>query len=257
MTLPPTYVLTNPRRPSLTVETLGALPHVAFVADDKPLPPGTSLSKLYSTLNVQGHYNVFRAHQAMARRFLAEHPDAPLGFFFEDDATPAVPNWLEVVRNAVLWKETLGPELEVFFLYGRMFQAFRFQSIGQFLHRDVLRLRSDVPASESDYGGKHHVYGSLAYLMTRQAAQRFADMPWEGIPVDVILPDRFNFAFLNPSPFLHDRSQGSIIENTLKSERGKRHDPSYRVPLTKAEATESSAALDALIQPPPQAPNYG
>lgn len=244
ITLPPIYVLTSTRRPSLTVESLGEIPHVAYVSPDNA-PADVALSPMYSGLRAVGHYNAFRGHQALMKRFLVEHPDAPVGLFFEDDASPNVSEWKEIVLAAVSQMQ-ITSDLEVFFLYGRQFERERFDCRASVAGREVLTLKPGL-GSESEYGGRHHVYGSLAYLVTRAAAQRFSEMDWEGIPVDIILPDRFNFAFLDPSPFDHDRTQGSLIEvrNTRIGP-----DASGRVPFTPAEVEEASIALDELLPKP-------
>lgn len=203
------YALTHHSRPSLTVEYCeGVVPHPN---EDFSLPPGTAFIPTYSKLNLLAHYRCLRGHQEMAWRFLDESTE-PVALLLEDDAVPNVSDWQRVVSDGVTALNNC-PGAEVLSLHSRCFKRQRFDCIDMIGNREILRLKPSAGGSETDRGGRHHCFGSLAYLITRQAAARLSSAPWPGIPADIFLADHFNFIFLNPSPFNHDRRQGSIVED--------------------------------------------
>lgn len=204
------YVFGCIKRPGLVLPYLADQSHTLHIGTDYSAE-GYAWKPIYSHLNIVSHTRVFRGHQDMARRFLQTKDEVAL--FFEDDACPNTPDWPKIV-NAAVEQFTAGSlkGLEVFYLHGRNFRRERFKAIEMIEGREVLQLRSDVPQCETKFGGRHHVYGSMAYLLNRASAEKWINMPWEGIPIDTIQPDRFNFAVLHPSPFDHDRSQGSIVD---------------------------------------------
>jgi hypothetical protein len=59
--------------------------------------------------------------------------------------------------------------------------------------------------------GPVRVFGSLAYLIREAAARRFRAMAYDGVPVDLLLPNRFKFCLVHPSPFDHDRRHPSLV----------------------------------------------
>jgi hypothetical protein len=204
------YVFGCVRRPGLILPHLAAQSHTLHIGTDYMPPDGTVMTQHYFQCPLIPHYRVFRGHQDMARRFL--QTGEPVALMFEDDASPNTPEWTNVVNKAWAQMQEIG--LEVFYLYGRQFDNRRFQVISMLDRREIIQLRSDVGATEDCQGGKHHIYGCMAYLIKREAALRWEAMEFEGIPVDVILPDRFKFALLHQTPFDHDRRQGSLIDGT-------------------------------------------
>lgn len=204
------YVMGCDRRPGLILPHLAAQTHTLHIGTDYEPPEKTLMTKNYYQCPLISHYRVFRGHQDMATKFLQDGGDVAL--MFEDDASPNCTHWTGIVNRAADWMGKL--ELDVFYLYGRQYNNERFQTLAMIDNREIIRLRSDVPQTEDCLGGRHHVYGCMAYLITRAAAERWEQYDFEGIPVDVILPDRFRFALLHRSPFDHDRRQGSLIDGT-------------------------------------------
>lgn len=148
----------------------------------------------------------------MMRTFVAT--GKPVGLFFEDDAVPNTVDYKKIVNECVA---NMG-DLAVFNTYGRLFDLRRFRVLKRIGNRRVYVLKDGVAKTEE--GGYHCVLGSLAYLMTRDAANHFSKLPWSGWPIDQEIPDSFigSFAFLDPSPWDHDRSQGSLVEDKKASQ---------------------------------------
>lgn len=202
------YVVGCNRRPGLILPFLADQSHTLHIGVDYDLP--AEAAKMRSDYDkgspLLGNYRVFRSHQDACKRFL--ETKAKVALIFEDDAVPNTTDWVSVVNDAV---ESMQPGIDILSLYGRNFSHHRFEPEYQIGNRSVLALRFDVPQSEDDHGGRHHVHGSLAYLITRKGAKKVVELPWEGIPCDVVFWDRTEFQFLHPSPFNHNRDQGSLL----------------------------------------------
>jgi hypothetical protein len=70
--------------------------------------------------------------------------------------------------------------------------------------------------------GTHRwVLGTLCYVISKAAAKRFYDTDYwcGGCNIDLFMwSERFNFCVIDPTPFIHDRTQGSILENSKNCE---------------------------------------
>lgn len=221
MMLPPIYVFGCDRRPSLAVQTLSkqCVPHTLHVGEDYYPPPNTAWHRNYAhplRRKLTAHYRVFRGHRDMAARFLRERPDAPAALMLEDDAVPNHPDWLKIVHAAVDY--LCSRPLHLLGLHGRQVPMRNYTVSGEVAGRKILRLKT-MPLSPPGPGGHHHIYGfSMAYLITRTAAKEFVAGPeWSGIPIDMWLPDNFGSELLTPTIFEHDRSQGSLVDESENS----------------------------------------
>src|SRR5690606_33193218 len=58
--------------------------------------------------------------------------------------------------------------------------------------------------------------GSLAYVLSPQARKKLWEMRYDGLPMDLVLVNRFKTAILDPSLFQHDRQHGSLIDPPRK-----------------------------------------
>lgn len=58
--------------------------------------------------------------------------------------------------------------------------------------------------------------GAVCYMISKEAANKIIDMDYNShrLPIDLLLwqTDILNYAAIYPSPFIHDRSQGSVLE---------------------------------------------
>lgn len=182
---------------------------------DWEVPPGTDVLPCYRRhCPPVGHYRVFRGHQEMMKLFIES--GHPVGLFFEDDAVPNTPECFELVNLCWSWMQQPDNPVNVLYTYGRHYDRSRFIHTASVRDREIVTLRPDLydPANATKKGGIHYVYGTLAYLVKREAATRIANASWRGIPIDVVVPDLNTFALLHPSPWDHDRQQGSILEKT-------------------------------------------
>jgi hypothetical protein len=214
----PAFVIGCDQRDGLILPYLADQDHTLHIGTDYDLPPDAKpMLQPYSKCSpLLSNYRIFRSHQDAAAKFLKT--GEPIGLFFEDDAVPVDDNWANVVNEAVslLTPQPSTPtspvteNKQVFYLYGREFEAGRFQTRGSIGKYEVKTLRNGAANQTEDFGGRVKVFGSLAYLLTQYAARDFVRTDWGGVPVDVVLADLCQFRFLSPSPFVHDRSQGSL-----------------------------------------------
>lgn len=189
-------VVANHHRRPLVVDDLRLVPHRLSFTPDAELPVGFRPTYLYDDYSPLGAYRCFLGHQLA----LAMASGRPL-LVLEDDAVALTADWLEVVRVSL----PLLARFEVVSLHGRAFDRTRLAPVGVLVGRRVWTPRPDPLAEVC------RVLGSLAYLISEAAARRFHALRYQGLPVDLLLASRFRFALLDPSPFGHDRRQGSLI----------------------------------------------
>lgn len=201
------YVMGCDRRSGLVLPFLADQTHTLHIGTDYPLTPDVApMAPVYAQGSpLLSNWRVYRGHQDICKRFLATKDKVCL--IFEDDAVPNTADWPNVVNECI---EKMG-DLDILSLYGRQFKRNRFKEILRTDDGRSLLQLSDEHADKHARGGKHHVYGALAYLVNRRGARIISQLDWRGIPLDVEFWDETKFAFLETSPFTHDRSQGSLL----------------------------------------------
>lgn len=190
-------VVANRHRPAVVLDSLGGTRFQISYTPDYELPADFATNIQLAAYNQVGAYRCFRGHQDALS--LA---DNEWTLVLEDDATPNVAAWGAVVESA-LASLPRPDAIDVLSLHARGFDPDRMTQRAVVGDRRVL-----VPRF---WDGPVRVFGSLAYLIRRSAALRFRAMQYEGIPVDLLLPNRFRFALLHPSPFDHDRRYPSLV----------------------------------------------
>ena len=178
------------------------MPHVAqfspmlFNEDIDP-PAGWYPKPEYVPLshNMRRTYRIFRAHQEAWRRL-----SRPIGLILEDDAVPNRSDWVEIVNFAI---EVLASH-EMVVLHSRCYNLQEFKAS----HVQQLGIALLAPAEANVL-----MVGSLAYMMSKETAARLINYPFDGIPSGLYLFRSFEFVVIDPSPFNHDRSEGSMMDN--------------------------------------------
>lgn len=205
----PAYVACTRRRPALVEPFLAGIhPHVFYYGPDDTYPPKDfKLSPQWADLQrcLVGQFRAWNNHVEMAKLFLKT--DAPVGLFMEDDAVPIVDNWSNIINACRMLLTTY----DVFSLFADPMKLdgaktpFTYETQSVFCRRRIVTVR---PC----WGRPIMVWGCQAYLMTRRVAEKLVRREYDGQPIDAYLPNFGSFAFLDPSPFVHDRSQGSMID---------------------------------------------
>jgi len=198
-------VVASRRRPPLVLDALAGHPHHVSWTPDYPMPAAVTphpMAACVYIVNPVGAYRCYRGHQDALR--LATK-DAVL--VFEDDAVPNRPDWMDVVLSAA----TLLSRFEVVSLHAREARHVEsaFPHDGATFH--TLRPTRRVRLLRS--ARMRWCQAALAYLITRRAAARLIDRPYDELPVDHCLPNEFTFCAIAQSPFDHDRRHGSLVEH--------------------------------------------
>lgn len=189
-------VVANHHRIPLVLADLSEVPHRVSLTPDAELPAGFRARHPYGDYNPLGAYRCFVGHQ----QALALGNGRPF-LVLEDDAVAVAPDWRHLVSLAL----ALLARFDVVSLHGRDFDRSRMDAIGALAGRRLWAPRPDPLADVC------RVLGSLAYVIRAEAAARFRALRYDGLPVDLLLASHFRFALLDPSPFAHDRRQGSLI----------------------------------------------
>ena len=194
MSAPSFVIVTSPHRPAVVLDSLQGVEYQVSCTPDYDLPADFASDIRLAAYNQVGAYRCFRGHQD-AIRLADSEPIVVL----EDDAVPNTPEWQEIVEAVA----ASIVDVDVISLHGRGFDPARFERRTMVAGRDVL-----VPRF---WCGPVRVFGSLAYVIRGAAAGRFMAMSYDGLPVDLLLPNRFKFCLVHPSPFDHDRRYPSLV----------------------------------------------
>lgn len=185
-------VVASQRRKPLITEHLKHYQHHVHHCVDYDLPPDW-IDRHKVIFNPTGHLRAFRGHQdALAGCWSAS-------LVFEDDAVPLTYLWPLVALSAFAYLDSF----DWISLHGR-----------EHLMQDFTKV-ADLGHGYGLYTN-NHAYGingcCMAYWMKAATADTFRKAQFDGYPDDHYLWQRFNAAIVDPSPFKHDRSQGSLID---------------------------------------------
>lgn len=197
-------VVASRRRPPLVLDALAAHPHRVSWTPDYPMPAAVTPHPLAASVyivNPVGAYRCYRGHQEALK--LATK-DAIL--VLEDDAVPNRPDWMDVARRGA----TLLSRFDVVSLHAREARHVEATIPHEGLAFHTLRVTRRIRLFRS--ARMRWCQATLAYLITRRAAARLVDRPWDGLPLDHCLPNEFEFCAIDRSPFDHDLRHGSLVE---------------------------------------------
>lgn len=191
-------VVASRKRPPLITEYLKEIPHeVSYTPDYQFVRryfPAPEYRELAIKLHV-GPFRCFKGHQDALRMTKGEHV-----LVFEDDAVPERTDWYQIAQTCI----PLLEEYEIVSLHGRnIVEKERFHWNG---------MEFVLPNSTSPDSVIKWSLGSLAYLVKRNTADRIARMQYKGLPMDLFIASLFKYCVLEPSPFLHERKFGSLVE---------------------------------------------
>ena len=143
--------------------------------------------------NPTGCYRAFRGHQDA----LAHVQTSAL--VFEDDAVPATLLWPRVALTAFSYLD----EFDWISLHGREYDPSSLQVVADLGFNFKLLTSDNLPGIRGC---------CMAYWIKKSTADRYREALFDGMPCDWFLWQNFKVALVDPSPFKHDRSQGSLID---------------------------------------------
>lgn len=205
-------IVATAKRKAIVLDALTSVPHKVCWTTDYKLPEGWKPLPEYASLvhNQVGAYRCWAGHRD-ALAFFRDHTNADYALILEDDAWPNTPFWTAVVAFAAQWLS----DYEVVSLHGRAFSQDAFNSQPIVEPSEMLKPITDqFPTNilTPNVQGSTWVQGSLAYLIRRDAVDRWINDEYNGYPSDIYLCNKFKFALVNPSPFDHNRSAGSLVD---------------------------------------------
>jgi hypothetical protein len=182
-------------RKALALDFLLDLPHIAHWTTDYDLPSGFRPRPecVAPIPNQTARYRCFKGHQDALTRV-----QTPYALVLEDDAVPNRNDWVSVANEACGFLD----QYELVSLHSREVNE------NDFVAEAWGKMRFLRPKIQ----GEAWVLGSLAYLINMEAAPRFIKSVYDGFPRDLANCRHFKFGLIDPSPFNHDRSQGSLID---------------------------------------------
>jgi hypothetical protein len=195
-------VVANKKRNPVIVPYLKKLKikHKICWSDDPGLPDNWVLNQTYKGLCIhqfqhEGQWNCLEAHK---RAIEMSKKDNVL--ILEDDAEPIIPNWLDIADEAV----KLLDRFQIVSIHSRE-PNFLVWKKEQFLEGiDLFYPKDNITPRRA--------LGTLAYFVNKDTLPIIQTHYYNGLPIDLFYCNCFNFCFISPSPFLHQRNQGSLID---------------------------------------------
>ena len=130
------------------------------------------------------------------------HPAENL-LVLEDDAVPINPAWHDICCRA----EKLLENFEYVSIHSRFCDRAELLNHCWYEKKCMEGIEYYVPKVKGLW-----VVATLAYLITPEAGEKILSWRYNGIPLDVQVYGKLNYCIIDPSPFQHDRSQGTLIE---------------------------------------------
>lgn len=185
-------VVGNTHRKALITEHLQDFRVARHYCQDYNLPE-TFVDRHHLVPNLTGAYRAFRGHQDA----LGLIKDT--GLVFEDDAVPTTPFWPTVALKAFSFLD----RFDWISLHGREYDLSKFEKVADLGLGYSLYTSKEVPGINGC---------CMAYWIKLATANIYRQAVFDGFPCDWYLWQKFKTALIEPSPFRHDRSQGSLID---------------------------------------------
>lgn len=196
-------IIGNKRKKVITTDFLQDIPHRIFYTTDYDLPKDFEIDQRYlkyfsTDYNfILGAYRCFRGHQDALNSCEKNNI-----LIFEDDASVKDNNWKNILPISI----ELLKKFDIVSLHGRQADISKFKKIE--IEKNIFYYNNDKHGTNNNF-----VLGSLSYILSKKTAKDIINYQFIGCPMDIYICNYFNFCFLNPSPFLHDRRYGSLVES--------------------------------------------
>jgi hypothetical protein len=190
-------VVANHHRKALILDHLKDIPHQVSYTPDYEFSKSFKPQYDQWVKSFTGHQGAFRCLHGHQDALKLSKKNRVL--VIEDDAIPNRSDWINVIIDILPFMT----QYDIISLHGRNIDI---RECSRLLHLDKSILYG--------YTNKkfNYVLGSLCYMIDRRVISRIMDYSYVGLPMDLFIANNFSFALVDPSPFLHDRSQGSLID---------------------------------------------
>jgi len=188
-------VVASNRRKALIIDYLQNIQYKINFTPDYSLPENFQ-PKVIGLVQPSCHIGAYRC--------LRGHQDAISLFdgtknmlIFEDDAVPNINSWIDICRVA----NQLTKQFEYVSIHSRQFDE------NQYEKKNIENIEYLVPKTNAAWA-----VATLAYIITPEAGKKIKTWEYNGCPLDVLIYKQMNYCIVNPSPFNHNMSQGSLID---------------------------------------------
>ena len=234
----PIAIVSSPRKTCITKEYFPKA-MVVLADEEADLPPGfdpgdNAKYTAYSPNAPLGSYNCYKAHQKALRAILDANPTSDTFLILEDDAVPlkgipvpfVIAKAAEILRFGIPQPGLLAAHYGLMTLHYRLpeFSSLGQQPISDWVWKDKMRQIFGNPVCQFNINAYEfrtfakmspfaevRLFGSLAYLVKRYAAEEIIKIVYDGTPMDLYINNRVDTLFFEASPLFHDRSMGSLL----------------------------------------------
>jgi hypothetical protein len=205
-------VIATRHRPAIITDYLKDIPHHVHYNPDYNWEPGLPLNKdlLSMAWNPLNMYRAFRGHVDVLSM-----SDKEYTLVLEDDAAPNRSDWFEI---ALTCDEILN-DAEVASLHGREWSPRDPDYINNpgpsdkiipFKNEELV-FTKPVPMANDPYNRTWCLGSCLAYVIKRESRPKLINYKYDGLPIDFIVPSRFDCYVLRKTCIEHDRRHGTLM----------------------------------------------
>ena len=192
-------VVANKRRKPIITDYLKNVDHQVCYSDDPGLPANWTMNPTYKGLCVFMHQHVGQWNCLEVHKKAIEMSRTDNVLIIEDDARPKSNNWIQIAIDS----EGLLNRFQIVSLHSREYNDVWNKE------RYMNKFNLFYP---KDNTTPRRALGTLAYFVNKDTLPQIKSHHYNGLPIDIFYCNCFNFAFIEPTPFIHDRSKGSLID---------------------------------------------
>lgn len=205
-------VIATRHRPIIITDYLKNIPHHVHYNPDYNWEPNLPLNDALVRMawNPLNMYRAFRGHVDVLKMSQKEYT-----LVLEDDAAPNRSDWFDIALHA---DEVLN-DAEVASLHGREWSPRdldyikypgRSDKIISYKNEELVFTKPE-PMGNDQYDRTWCLGSCLAYIIKRDARPKLINYRYDGLPIDFIVPSRFDFYVLRNTPIDHDRRHGTLM----------------------------------------------
>lgn len=192
-------VTNNGRQPTIT-QYLSGIKHIVYNNPNHNFPNNIKLNMDLTRLawSPISAYRCYMGHIGAIKR-----STKPYVLVFEDDAKPNRGDWLDIVISSI----ELMKSAEVISFHGREWSG---DLASLYIKHDNLKFVKPAPMANDKYN-RTWCLSAQSYLINDTTRNRLINWDYDGLPMDFILPSRFNFYVMEKTCFDHDKTKKSLM----------------------------------------------
>lgn len=205
-------VIATHHRPSIITDYLKNIPHYIHYNPDYNWENGLPLidDLVRMAWNPLNMYRAFRGHVDVLKMSNKEYT-----LVLEDDASPNRKDWFDIA----LCCDDILNDAEVASLHGREWSPrdpdyIKYPgSIDKIVvyKNEEFCFTKPEPMANDQYKRTWCLGSCLAYVIKKEARSKLINYKYDGLPIDFIVPSKFDFYVLRNTPIDHDRRHGTLM----------------------------------------------